>query len=207
MKQKNIKIIVISIMTLVILAGIVVTGIYGFNKELKYSQSQSIDVYIEQEVDVSKIKEIVKENLGNSNNMVQTVEIYKDLVTIRAKEITDEQKNNIVNKIKENYEFSQTAEDTTINTVPATKLIDMYKKYIVPFVISGVLVLIYMAIRYYKKGILKVVGRTIIYPIFGELFLLSIIALARIPVGRFTPVLVITMYIASILMVIKQNEK
>ena len=207
MKQKNIKIIVISIMTLVILAGIVITGIYGFNKELKYSKSQSIDVYIEQEVDLSKIKEIVNENLNNSNNMVQTVEIYKDLVTIRAKEITDEQKNNIVNKIKENYEFSQTAEDTTINTVPATKLIDMYKKYIVPFSISGILVLVYMAIRYYKKGILKVLGRTIMFPIFGELFLLSIIAITRIPVGRFTPVLIIAMYVASILMVIKQNEK
>ena len=207
MKQKNVKIIIISIMTLIILAGIVVTGIYGFNKELKYSQSQSIDVYIEQEADVAKIKEIVNENLGNSNNMVQTVEIYKDLVTIRAKEITEEQKNNIVNKIKENYEFSQTAEDTTINTVPETKLIDMYKKYIVPFTISGILVLVYMAIRYYKKGILKVLGRTIVLPIFGELFLLSIIAITRIPVGRFTPVLVIAMYIASILMVIKQNEK
>lgn len=207
MKQKNIKIIIISIMTLIILAGIVVTGIYGFNKELKYSQSQSIDVYIEQEADVSKIKEIVNENLNNSNNMVQTVEIYKDLVTIRAKEITEEQKDNIVNKIKENYEFSQTAEDTTINTVPETKLIDMYKKYIVPFAISGVLVLVYMAIRYYKKGILKVLGRAIIFPIFGELFLLSIISITRMPVGRFTPVLVITMYIASILMVIKQNEK
>ena len=207
MKQKNIKIVVISIMTLVILAGIVVTGIYGFNKELKYSKSQSIDVYIEQEADVSKIKEIVNENLNNSNNMVQTVEIYKDLVTIRAKEITDEQKNNIVNKIKENYEFSQTAEDTPINTVPETKLIDMYKKYIVPFSISGILVLVYMAIRYYKKGILKVLGRTIVLPIFGELFLLSIIAITRIPVGRFTPVLVIAMYVASILMVIKQNEK
>ena len=207
MKQKNIKIIAISIMTLVILAGIVVTGIYGFNKELKYSKSQSIDVYIEQEADLSKIKEIVNENLNNSNNMVQTVEIYKDLVTIRAEEITDEQKNNIVNKIKENYEFSQTAEDTTINTVPETKLIDMYKKYIVPFTISGILVLVYMAIRYYKKGILKVLGRTIMFPIFGELFLLSIIAITRIPVGRFTPVLIIAMYIASILMVIKQNEK
>ena len=207
MKQKNIKIIVISIMTLVILAGIVITGIYGFNKELKYSKSQSIDVYIEQEVDLSKIKEIVNENLNNSNNMVQTVEIYKDLVTIRAKEITEEQKNNIVNKIKENYEFSQTAENTTINTVPETKLIDMYKKYIVPFSISGILVLVYMVIRYYKKGILKVLGRTIVFPIFGELFLLSIISITRIPVGRFTPVLVIAMYIASILMVIKQNEK
>ena len=207
MKQKNIKIIVISIMTLVILAGIVITGIYGFNKELKYSKSQSIDVYIEQEVDLSKIKEIVNENLNNSNNMVQTVEIYKDLVTIRAKEITEEQKNNIVNKIKENYEFLQTAENTTIHTVPETKLIDMYKKYIVPFSISGILVLVYMAIRYYKKGILKVLGRTIMFPIFGELFLLSIIAITRIPVGRFTPVLIIAMYVASILMVIKQNEK
>ena len=207
MKQKNIKIIAISIMTLVILAGIVVTGIYGFNKELKYSKSQSIDVYIEQEADLSKIKEIVNENLNNSNNMVQTVEIYKDSVTIRANEITEEQKNNIVNKIKENYEFSQTAENTTINTVPETKLIDMYKKYIVPFSISGILVLVYMAIRYYKKGILKVLGRTIMFPIFGELFLLSIIAITRIPVGRFTPVLIIAMYVASILMVIKQNEK
>ena len=207
MKQKNIKIIVISIMTLVILAGIVITGIYGFNKELKYSKSQSIDVYIEQEADLSKIKEIVNENLNNSNNMVQTVEIYKDLVTIRAKEITEEQKNNIVNKIKENYEFSQTAENTTINTVPETKITDMYKRYIMPFTISGVLVLVYMTIRYYKKGIIKVLGRTIVLPIFGELFLLSIIAITRIPVGRFTPVLVIAMYIASILMVIKQNEK
>ena len=207
MKQKNIKIIVISIMTLVILAGIVITGIYGFNKELKYSKSQSIDVYIEQEADLSKIKEIVNENLNNSNNMVQTVEIYKDLVTIRAKEITEEQKNNIVNKIKENYEFSQTAENTTINIVPETKLIDMYKKYIVPFSISGILLLVYMAIRYYKKGILKVLGRTIMFPIFGELFLLSVIAITRIPVGRFTPVLIIAMYVASILMVIKQNEK
>ena len=207
MKQKNIKIIIISIMTLIILAGIVVTGIYGFNKELKYSQSQSIDVYIEQEADISKIKEIVNENLNNSNNMVQTVEIYKDLVTIRAKEITEEQKDNIVNKIKENYEFSQTADNTTINTVPETKLIDMYKKYIVPFIISGIIVLVYMAIRYYKKGILKVLGRTIVFPIFGELFLLSIISITRIPVGRFTPVLVIEMYIASILLVIKQNEK
>ena len=33
-------------------------------------------------------------------------------------------------KLKENYEFSQTAEDTTIENVAATKYIDIYKKYI-----------------------------------------------------------------------------
>ena len=207
MKQKNIRIIITAIEALVILAGIVVINIMGFNKELRFSQSQSIDIYIKQEVDKDKVKNIVNDVLGSENNMVQTVEIYKDMVTIRAKEITDEQKDNIVSKLKENYEFEQTAENTTVKTVPATRIRDIYKRYIIPFTISGVLLLIYMAIRYYKKGILKVLGRTIIFPIFGELFLLSIISITRMPVGRFTPVLVIAMYIASILMVIKQNEK
>ena len=205
MKQKNIRIIITAIEVLVILAGIVVINIMGFNKELRFSQSQSIDVYIEQEVDKDKVKSIVNDVLGSENNMVQTVEIYKDMVTIRAKEITDEQKDNIVSKLKENYE--QTTENTTVKTVPATRIRDMYKKYIIPFIISGVLVLIYMAIRYFKKGIWKVLARTICMPILGELFLLAIIAITRIPVGRFIPVLVIEMYIASIMGVVKENEK
>lgn len=207
MKQKNIKIIFIALVALVILIGIVVVGIWGYNKELKFEKSQSIDIYVEQKVDESKIKNIVHEALGNANYTVQTVEIYKDMVTIRSEQITEEQKNNIVNKIKENYEFKQTAEETTINTVPATRIIDMYKGYILPFTISGILVLVYMVIRYYKNGILKVLARTVAIPVFGELFLLSVIVIARIPVGRFTPILVIGMYIAAILIVIKENEK
>lgn len=207
MKKKNIKIIAIAIMSLVILAGIVVVGIFGFNKELRYGQGQVINVYVEQMVDVTNIKKLVNECLAGKTNMVQTVEIYQDYVTIKAKEITEEQKNNIVNKLKENYEFSQTAEDTTIENVAATKYIDIYKKYIVPFAVSRVIVLAYIVIRYHKKGILKVLGRTIIIPVFGELFLLSIIAITRIPVGRYTPVLVIAMYITSIMMVIRENEK
>ena len=142
MKKKNIKIIAIAIMSLVILAGIVVVGIFGFNKELRYGQGQVINVYVEQMVDATNIKKLVNECLAGKTNMVQTVEIYQDYVTIKAKEITEEQKNNIVNKLKENYEF-----------------------------------------------------------------LLSIIAITRIPVGRYTPVLVIAMYIASIMMVIRENEK
>lgn len=207
MKKKNIKIIAIAIMSLVILAGIVVVGIFGFNKELRYGQGQVINVYVEQMVDVTNIKKLVNECLAGKTNMVQTVEIYQDYVTIKAKEITEEQKNNIVNKLKENYEFSQTAEDTTIENVAATKYIDIYKKYIVPFAVSGVIVLAYIVIRYHKKGILKVLGRTIIIPVFGELFLLSVIAITRIPVGRYTPVLVIAMDITSIMMVIRENEK
>lgn len=198
MKQENKKIIIISvIVALIIIAGILAITQWGFYKELKYEQSQKIDIYIEKEFDENKIKEIANEVLG-IHNMVQTVELYKDTVTIRARSITEEQKNNIVNKIKESYDFAQTAENTSITTVPATRIRDMYKKYILPFIISAVLVEVYIVIRYYKKGILKVLLNAILIPIASELVLLSWIAIVRIPVGTYTTSLVILVYMLSI---------
>ena len=75
MKQKNIRIIITAIEALVILAGIVVINIMGFNKELRFSQSQSIDIYIEQEVDKDKVKTIVNDvfiNLYSLNHVIFT---------------------------------------------------------------------------------------------------------------------------------------
>ena len=204
--EKNKKICAFILIALIIMAGIIVTIVFGFNKELKYQQSQSVEVYVEQKVDRAKIKEIANEVLGR-NNMVQTIEIYQDMVSISAKNISEEQKNDIVNKIKENYEFEQTAEDTTINTIAETRIRDMYKKYVLPIIIAEVLVLIYMVIRYYKNGIIKVAMSTIFVPVIGELVLLSIIAITRIPLGRLTPILVIAVYIISLLCVINKNEK
>ena len=206
MKQRNKKIIAIAILALIILAGIVVVNILGFNKQLEFKQGQSIDVYVRKEIDEKKIKEIANEVLGKEN-MVQLVEIYKDMVTIRAEQITEEQKNNIVNKIKENYEFEQTAEETVINTVPATRILDMYKHYVIPMLISGVIILAYMLIKKNKKGVIKVLLRTILIPIIAELVLLSLIAITRVPLGVYTPILVIIVYLASIVFVTKKNEE
>lgn len=206
MKQRNKIIIASAVIALIILAGIVVVNIWGFNKELKFVQGQRIDIYIEQQVDKDKIKPIVEEVLG-MHNMVQTVEVYEDMVTIRAKTISEEQRNTIVNKVKEIYQFEQTAENTDINTVPETRIRDMYKQYVLPFAISGVLVVAYMLIRYYEKGILKVLLNAIFVPVVAELLLLSWMAIVRIPVGRFTPALVILVYVASVWYTMKRIEK
>lgn len=107
MKKKNV--IILAIAMIIVIAGVIVASTIGFNKQLRYQDSQKIDIYVASEVDVDKIKSIANEVLGKQN-MVQTIEIYQDMVTIRAKSISDEQKDSIVNKIKENYEFEQTAE-------------------------------------------------------------------------------------------------
>ena len=204
MKKKNV--IILAIAMIIVIAGIIVASTIGFNKQLRYQDSQKIDIYVASEVDVDKIKSIANEVLGRQN-MVQTIEIYQDMVTIRAKSISDEQKDSIVNKIKENYEFEQTAEKTEIKDIPATRIRDMFKKYVLPFVLSFVIILVYMVVRYHKKGILNVLLQTIAIPAFCEILLISLIVITRIPVGVYTPTLVLVVYLASITYTVIKVEK
>lgn len=203
MKKKN-KIL-ISIALVIIIAGIIVTCLFGFNKELRYKELQNIEIYAEQQIDLDQIKQITNEVLGNKNS-VQVIEIYNDMVVIKAETISEDQKNEIVNKVKEKYEFSQTAEDTTIDTIVATKFIDMYKKYILPCVISTVIISAYMIIKYRKNGIVKMLTQIILIPVIVELLLLSLIAILRIPVGRTTPIIAILAYIMSIVYIEYKNQ-
>ena len=204
MKKKNV--IILAIAMIIVIAGVIVASTIGFNKQLRYQDSQKIDIYVASEVDVDKIKSIANEVLGKQN-MVQTIEIYQDMVTIRAKSISDEQKDSIVNKIKENYEFEQTAEKTEIKDIPATRIRDMFKKYVLPFVLSFIIILVYMVVRYRQKGILNVFAQTIAIPVLCEILLISLIAIARIPVGVYTSTLVLVVYLASITYTVIKVEK
>ena len=204
MKKRDI--IILAIMMIIIVIGIILACTLGFNKQLRFSDSQKIDIYVGEEVDLNKIKEITNEVIGN-NNMVQIIEIYGDMVTIRAKSISEEQKNTIVNKIKESYEFEQTAENTNIENVPATRIRDILKKYVLPLSVSGLIILIYMLIRYHKKGLLNVMLNTILIPIIIELVLLSVLVITRIPIGIYTPSLILLVFVFATICVINKIEK
>ena len=47
--KKNLKIIISIIIAIIILAGMVVVGTIGFNKELRYEQTQGIEIYFVQQ--------------------------------------------------------------------------------------------------------------------------------------------------------------
>ena len=91
--------------------------------------------------------------------------------------------------------------------MPAARFRDMYKQYVIPFVISIIAVSIYMMIRYHKKGMLKVLAKTIYVPVVAELILLSWMAIVRIPIGRYTPSLILLVYVASIWYTMRKIEK
>lgn len=88
-----------------IIAGIIVISTAGFNVGLKYSEHDEISINVGSKFNVADIKAIAKEVFGNSNVLVQQVELYKDMVQITVKEATEEQITTLNDKINEKYEI------------------------------------------------------------------------------------------------------
>ena len=202
-KQK----ILIVLLAIIIISGIIVTVTIGLKFDLKYEKSQKIELNLKKEFEISDIKTITDEVLKGQDVIIQKVELYEDMVSIISNQITEEQRNNIVQKINEKYGTQIKAENTTILSIPHTRGRDIIKPYIVPFIIAIVITVIYMAIKYYKLNPTKVVCKTIIINIIAQLVLLSIIAIARIPIGRLTIPLVLITYILTLIGLTSQYEK
>ena len=75
----------------------------------------------------------------------------------------------------------------------------MVKQYIIPFIISSAIIAVYLIIRYRKLGIIKVLLKTVGIVVLAQLELLSIMAITRIPIGRITIPLIITVYMLTLL--------
>ncbi len=204
--SKKIKILALLI-ALVIIAGTIVTFTIGFNFDLKYQEAKKIQLYLEKEFEIADIKQITNEVLPNQDVVIQKVEVYEDSVNILAKDITEEQKTEIVNKINEKYGTELVADNIEITNIPHTKARDIIKPYIMPFGIATIIVLAYMAVRYYQLGMFLTITKTLGILVITQIVLLSVIAITRIPLGRITLPLILAVYMLSLLGLTSHTEK
>ncbi len=203
-KSKQLKIILIA---LVIIAGIVMIAVKGFNFDLKYQDTQRVELYLKTEFNISDMRQITDEVFGNQKVMIQKVEVFEDSVSITTTSISDEQKNNLITKINEKYGTELTAEDTTVEDIGHTRGRDIIKPYIVPFAIAVIVVLIYLGIRYHKLSIAKVIAKSIGIMALAQVLLFSVIAITRIPIGRLTIPMVILVYLLTLFGITNMFEK
>lgn len=212
MKQLTTKMkILYLVMALIIIAGIAVVAVKGFNVELKYRHHQKIELNIGEEVKTEEIQKIADEVFGKNKSNVQIIEVYKDAVQITAKEISEEQKNALVQKVNELYpqEAAEGKEATALIKAENVKIItntnirlrDVVSPYIIPMIIITIVVLVYLAIRYRKLGIVKLIVEPAVILVLAQLILLSVLAIVRFPMGRLTMPLVLIVYIVSIIFV------
>ena len=206
--KKNKNIIIGILIAIIIIAGVAITLTIGLNFDLKYQETKQIQLNLGTEFNIDDIKQITNEVLPGQNIMIQKVEVFEDAVSIVSNSITDEQKQSIIEKINEKYESADIEADTIeIETIPHTRGRDILKPYIAPFVLATFIILVYMAFRYKKVGSIKTILKTLGIIILMQLVLFSIIAIARIPVGRVTIPLVLGVYLLTLIGITTNLEK
>ena len=153
------------------------------------------------------MQKIVNEVMPKTQTIIQKVEVYEDTVSITAKEITDEQKQEIITKIHEKYELDLSADNIEITSVQNLQGRDIVKKYIMPIIIATIIILIYMVIRYNKLGKMATILKTIAVLALVELMFLSVLAITRIPVCEFTMPTAVTLYVLTLIIITTTFEK
>jgi preprotein translocase subunit SecF len=196
MKQISTKILVILI-ALILIVGTIMLFTKGLAFNIKYQNAKKLELNIGKEFTISEMKEITDEVFEGQPVLVRQIEVYKDAANIITTEITEEQKSELVSKINEKYGTELDAEDITIEENAHIRGRDMIKPYVLPFIIATVIALLYIVIRYYKLNALKVLAQAVGIIILSQLVLLGIMAITRMPIGRFTIPSVLLVYILS----------
>ena len=192
MKQKN-TIILTVLIAIILIVGAIVIATKGLAFELKYQDSQKVELNIGKEFKTEDVKQITNEVFDNQPVKIQAIEVYKDAISITTTEISEEQKTNLVNKINEKYETELKSEDITIESIPHTRGRDIIK----PYIIITIIILVYLMIRYYKLNSLKVLIESIGIIALSQMVLLGIMAITRMPIGEFTIPMVLLVYMIS----------
>lgn len=200
---KDKKNIFLAIICIVILAGIIMFCIKELNYNLSYGKNTTISVNIEKDVNINEIKQLVEEVVGSEAD-VRTLNESNNYVLITVKEITDEQKSNLLAKINEKYSLELSQDDIKTTNNAQVKLCDMIKPYITPSIISIALIMIYFVIRYRKYGIGKIILETLGSIVISEALLFSIYAITRIPVNSLTMPMAVILFVIVIIVLMER---
>lgn len=197
MKKK----ILIAVMACIIIAGAAIIAFVGLNFDINYTANKEVDIYLGTQFEISDIRGLVKEVIGNQAAVIQKVELYEEIVSIKVKDISDEQIEQLLTKINEKYSLEIKKDDINITNNPNLRGRDLVKPYILPIAISVVLVLIYAGIKFYKVNSIEVISKLIGLNVIAQLFYVSVLAITRLPINKLTIPVSIAIYIATTLAV------
>lgn len=195
------KKIVYAVLAVIIIIGIIMIATVGFNVDVIYSNHREVKVYVGKDYDIYEINQIVNEVIPDEKIVINGVEKFNDSFVIKAKNISDEQIENLKQKISEKYEISEENKTNmiTIYDVGNLRIRDVIRPYVVPVIIATVIILVYMAVRYKKLGAVKVILQEIVVLAIAGALLLSIICITRCPVNRLFIPSGLTVYILTII--------
>lgn len=196
-----------AILTVVILVGIIIIAIFGFNVDWSYKNYHLIAMDIGEEFNIADIKEITDEVFPKQRVEIQASGTYEDNLVIKVDEVSKEQKELLNSKINEKYNLEKTIEDMEVNYIPSYRIRDLIRPYILPLSLSGIIVILYMAIRFRKIGIAKVITNVIGLTVLAEALYVALIVITRYPVNRLIMPVGVLIYLSIIIFLTNCFEK
>lgn len=196
MKQKEIKILV-ALIAIILILGSIMLFTKGLAFELKYQEAQKIEINLGKTFEESDVRAITNEVFGKQKVKIQAIEVYKDAISLTTTQISEEQKIELIAKLNEKYGIELKAEDIEIENISHIRGRDIIKPYIMPFGIATIIILGYLVIRYNKLNSLEVLIQAIGIIVLAQLVLLGIMAITRMPIGKFTIPTVLLVYMFS----------
>lgn len=202
MKKK----IIYGIIAIVILLGIIMYFVHGFNVGSKFGEYTKLGLYLESGINLDEIKPIVSESFNGKDAAYQDVEYFGEMVLITLPAVSNEEIDGFVSKINEKYSIDYTAEDLNVLTMPGQSLHEIINPYIVPVLILFVILMIYFAIRYKALGLTKMLIKPLIVVVISLAFIISIFLIGNFPLDNgLVPVSLIALAASLIYTTIDNN--
>ena len=205
MKLSGLKKIILLGIILLIIAGIVIVALKGINVSLILQQHESINLLIGKPVEIKDVQNICNEVFANKRVIVRKLELFGDSVNIISESITDEA--NLITKINEKYETDFTVDDVNIEKNSNIRVRDLVRPYVLPVMLSFVLIVAYIIIRFRKINSLKLLGKICVTIILTEALIASCIAITRLPLLPIMINLMSVVAIFEVVLFISRSEK
>ena len=205
--NKNSKKIIVFGLILLMIAGLIVVALKGFQVSLLFGKHEAIELKVDKKVDMAIVKQICDDVFQEKKYVLKELEVFGDSFQINTKAITDEEKNNLISQVNEKFETQKTVEDLRIRSVSNQRIRDVIKPYIFPMITVFVIVSIYAWIRFRTIHGLKIVWGYLWKIVVTELVLLSLIAILRIPVDEIVIFLGMLVALGGLVYFLAQAEK
>jgi len=208
MKERKAASILILIIILVILIGIAITVTRGLNFSLIYSANQRLDIYISSEFNVSDIEQIASGFFEKEKIYIQESTSNSRIISITARSITSDEEDAVINEINTKYNITiDKSQYVQLGTNANIRGRDIIYPYIYPVLLASALCLVYLAIRFRKIGLIKVLAIVGIPLVVMQALYLSVLAIGRIPINRLAMPIALTIYILTMLACTVKLEK
>ena len=203
--------IILFVLALILLAGIIVVCVKGFQVSLDLRAHDTLKFVFDQKFEKSDITKVCDEVFKDKEYEIKTVEVFSDAVYIISPSINENEEKALLEKLDSLYvteEDNNEAAEATISAEENTEEIetifdkleegtkyqlyhdskvrirDVVKPYVIPSIISALIIVIYIAIKYRRLNDGKAI--VTVCKTLGEMLVIllevmAIIAITRIP--------------------------